>query len=271
MKIPHISVSRKGTWEECQVKYKFRYHLDVMPPTEAVYFTFGKVVHRAIELYTKERGKRLITDIALDILAGTIPLEDRKPAAKPEGDAPQEEPKEEPIKPVDLPTEYRNKLNAHLRNFLRLTEKIGLEGDVEWPFRIDLDPPNERYLVGFIDRIIRKGNDFTVLDWKTSKVSRWRKDERTITKDLQMQTYCWLITKYFDVPAKNVQAALYYLEDGKLVPVRYSEQTLAEVPKQLAAVHKEIQCMPPEKAYGNVGYHCERCDYRKICPFWSLT
>ena len=34
MKISHISVSRKGIWEECQQKYKFRYELQTVVDQE---------------------------------------------------------------------------------------------------------------------------------------------------------------------------------------------------------------------------------------------
>lgn len=253
MNIEHISISREGVWTQCQQLYKFKYHLKVIPdvPTP-FYFTFGKLVHRIIEEHTKAKGKETISKIKSDILTGKLEFEPGKEAPH-------------------LDNENHRRLNLHLSNYMRLAEKIGYEGDIEWPFFIDLDPPNNRCIKGFLDRLIVKDGKAFILDWKTTKPSRWRKDSTTITKDLQLACYCWIVQREFGLEAKNIKASLYYLEDAKLVPVTYSQTTLDAVPTRLAKVYKDIEKTDPDKVYGYVADHCRRCDYRKICPSYSLT
>ena len=252
MKIDHISISREGVWKTCKQQYKYKYHEQVPSgqPTP-FYFTFGKIVHRAIEEYTKARGLRDIKEITDGIMNGTIHLEPGHAAP--------------PLTP-----EYQQKLNKHISHFLGLSKKIGLEGEVEWPFYFDLDPPNKRTIKGFIDRIITNQHGMFLIDYKTTKPSPWRKDHRTITKDLQLQCYCWVAWQHFKVDPTKIKAALYYLEDDKLVPVTFCEQTLLTVPQRLLDVYLQIERANPDQVHGTVGDHCRRCDWRAQCPFYRL-
>lgn len=253
MKIDHISISRESVWQECKQKYKYRYHLEVIPDVETpFYFVFGKLVHKIIEEHTKERGNKTLNSIKSDVLSGKIELEPGKKAPT-------------------LDNDGHKRLNLHLSNYARLVDKIGYDGEIEWPFLYDLDPPNNRGIKGFIDRLILKDNSAFIIDFKTTKPSKWRKDSSNITKDLQLACYCWVVMNEFKIDAKNIKAALYYLEDAKLVPVCFSEKTLLSVPERLVKVYKEIQDCDPDKVSGSVGYHCKRCDYRQTCPFYSLV
>lgn len=252
MKIDHISISRDSIYSECPQKYKFRYHLNVIPDVETpFYFTFGKIIHKIIEEHSKLRGEKSISRIKSEILSGQIELEPGKKAP---------------------PLENRDhvRLASHLRNYMRLVEKIGYDGEIEWYFNYDLDPPNKKTLVGVIDRLIIKDNSAYVIDYKTTKPSKWRKDHTTITKDTQLACYCYVVSKTYGIPPKSIKAALYYLEDAKLVPVIFSEKSLASVPTYLLNAYNKIQLANPDEAVGNVGDHCRRCEYRRICPFYAL-
>lgn len=253
MKIEHISVSRNQCYELCHMQYKYKYHLQVTTnqPTP-FYFTFGKLIHRIIEEHTKSKGEKSIQRIKSEILSGVLEFQPGE-------------------KCPHLDNESHLRLNKNLHNYMNLAEKIGYEGETEWNFLIDIDQPNKRMLKGFIDRLIIKNNTAFILDFKTTKPSKWRKDSNTITKDFQLACYCWIVNKTFGIPAKNIKAALYYLEDAKLVPVSFGEKTLESVPTKLVNAFKEIERYDPDKVIGNVGEHCRRCDYRSMCPFYSLT
>lgn len=253
MNIDHMSISREGVWHECQAKYKFKYHLKVYTDQETPFhFVFGKLVHRIIEEHMKSKGLKSVQAIKSEILSGQIQFEENSVAPK-------------------LDNESHIRLSRHLGNYIRMSEKIGFEGEIEWPFSLDLDPPNNRCIKGIIDRLIIKNDKAVILDWKTTKPSRWRKDITTITKDLQLACYCWVVNKHFGIEAKNISAALYYLDDGKLVPVKFCQQTLDNVPVRLTKVYKDIEQCEADKAHGRVGDWCRFCDYRKICPFYALT
>lgn len=249
MKINHISISREQCFAECPQKYKFRYHLQTISPEPTpVYFTFGKAVHTIAEHYVRGKGTIPVDKLTKDLLSGEIELEPGK-------------------KCPEFDVEQKNKLSKHIRNFMRLTERIGMEGEVEWKFTLDMDGQG-RCMTGFIDRLIHKNGKIVCLDYKTTKPSMWRKDSRTITKDLQLQCYCYVVMKEFGVKAKDVEAALIFLDDYKVVPVRFSEETLLSVPGRLLKVYKQIEEMDPDKVHGVVGRHCQFCDYKSICPYY---
>lgn len=249
MKINHISISREGTWKECKKKYHFRYHLEIIPPEEPIYFLYGKIVHKIIEHYSRNSGD--INEITQSVLNGDILLE------------------EESGKKVtsNLPYDYRKKLPVHLTNFMKLSKVIGLEGEIEWKFDHDLDPPNNRILTGVIDRLIRKQDSCLIIDYKTTKPGPFRKTKSTIGGDLQLQCYARIAQKTFGYKADQITCALYFLDGPEFLPTKFSQETIDGVEKRMLEVYKDIQIADPDTVKGTVGNHCYRCDYKKICPF----
>lgn len=249
----HISVSRKQTWTECQQKYKFRYHLKMLPvgPVQP-YFVYGKLVHKIAEVYVQEQGQRLIEDITSDCLNGIIEIE--------KGQAP----------PV-LDSSYKKKLPEHIRNLKQLSDRIGYDGHLEWPFKFDLQPPDEHFIVGFIDRLIIRGEKYFILDYKTTKKGFWRKNSNTIRKDLQLRCYARILQKEFGAKAENIKAALYYLEGGDLVATNFTQESLNSAEEEMHDAYNQIINTNQNDVYGRVGDQCKRCDYKSVCPFYSLT
>ncbi len=251
MKCNHMSVSRAETYDQCNQKYKFRYELGIIPEVTPFYFTFGKIAHKIIETYTESHGEKSIGTAARSVLDGEVEIE---PGVK--------SPK---LSPKDL-----NRLNMHMTNFAKLTEKIGSDGQTEYAFEIDLDPPNKKIWVGFIDRLIQRGDKFFIVDYKTTKPGKFRKDKVSIRKDLQIKGYCYVVREKFKVPAANIQAALYYLEDDTLVSSgTFTDESLDLVPKKLLSMFKEIEAKDPDGVVGTPGDHCYNCDYKNMCPFYK--
>jgi RecB family exonuclease len=253
MKIDHLSVSRVGVWELCRQQYKYKYH-EKLPSLEEdpIYFTYGSIVHKIAEKYIELKGGTLISEIAEDVLSGKIPLGDGKKLTK-------------------LSTEYKNKLVEHIRAIKKISDQLGYEGKTEWPFEFDLDPPNKKCVVGYIDRLVQKGDKFWILDYKTTKKGWWRKGPKDITNDLQLRTYARVVQKEFNAKPENIKTALYYLEGAELVGACFTEQSLDKVEQELLKHYLEIEKTNANGVLGNVGSHCSRCNYRKICPFYKLT
>jgi len=252
MNINAISISRKGVWDECAQKYKFRYHLNVPSPEPTpFYFTYGKIVHKIAEHYVV--SKKPLKEVCADVLLGRIPIEQT-----PEG---------QDIFVPAIPKDYKAKLPEHVQALELLTEKVGLEGIVEYKFSYDLDPPNNRFVTGFIDRIINKNGKYFLIDYKTTKKGSWRKDEISIVGDLQLRCYARVIQKEFNVDPSDIRGALYYLDGANLVPVRFTEKSLIEAEQILLKAYMEIERSNPDTVIGNVGRHCSRCDYKSICAF----
>lgn len=250
----HISVSRRQTWKECQQKYKYRYHLKIKsnePPQP--YFVYGKLVHKIAEIYVQEQGKKSIEEISRECLSGKIEVEQGQQG------------------PIILEPEYLKKLPTHLKNLKQISDRIGYDGKLEWPFKFDLQPPDNHLIVGVIDRLIIREDKYFILDYKTTKKGFWRKNANTIRTDLQLRCYARVVQREFNAKPENIRAALYYLDGAEVVGTRFSEESLITAEQELHDAYKEITSMHPNDVHGRIGDQCKKCDYRKICPFYSLT
>jgi CRISPR/Cas system-associated exonuclease Cas4 (RecB family) len=251
MNIEHLSVSRSGCFDQCKQQYKFRYHLKVIPARpEQLYFTYGKLVHTAAELYVLGKGSRPITDIVSDLLQGRIDFEGSDNICR-------------------LDDSYYKKLYKHVAFIQRFTEKVGFDGEIEYEIKYDLDPPNNKNFLGYIDRLILKNDEAIIIDYKTSKNNAWRKNKVTIKKDLQLNAYALHVHEKFGIAPEKIQAALVYLEDPQVVSTSFTKKGLEETKNILKNAYYSIESFPEDKVKGNVGHHCTRCDYQDVCPFFD--
>lgn len=251
MNINHISVSRKKCFDTCSQQYKYRYHLKIPNPgPEQIHFVYGTIVHKIAELYVEKRGEMQIGEIAELVLRGKIPIKDDQLCP-------------------DLPAEYKRKLPKHLRAIQNLTERVKFDGVVEYPFEYDLDPPHGRKIVGFIDRLIIKGEKAFILDYKTTKKGKWRVNKDTVTEDLQLRMYARVVQRNFNLKPENIKAALFYMEGEELVAAQFSESSLSQVEDELRNAFIEIEQADADKVWGRVGWHCKFCDYNSMCPFYK--
>lgn len=250
MKIEHLSVSRTQCFDQCQQQYKYRYHLKVIPDKpEQIYFLYGKLVHKAAEIYVQEKAQIPIFEIGKKLLDKTIPFEGSENLHR-------------------LNTEYHNKFWTHLKNIEKLTEKVGCEGETEYKIEFDLDAPNKKILLGFIDRLIIKNDTALIIDYKTSKDNAWRKNKQTIKTDLQMNAYAFVVHDIFKIQPENIHAALFYLEGGKMVSTNFKLENLIKCRETLREKFIKIEQIDENHVKPNVGNHCRRCDYSEICPFF---
>lgn len=252
MDIEHLSISRLNTYENCEQNYKYKYHLRAKADVpEPIFFVYGKLIHKSIELHTKSKGEENIFDISKKLMSGIIPLEEENP------------------KEIKIPYEYTVKLSKHLKNYLSIASKIGFNGEIEKKFLIDLDYPNKKMLKGVIDRIVIKDDQIMILDWKTTKDSNYLKDYTNITSDIQLQCYARVIMKELNVNPKNISAALVYLDVPKIVPARFSEKTLENCEKRLLDAYNTIASKLPENVVGKPSVLCKYCQYRISCAYSS--
>jgi CRISPR/Cas system-associated exonuclease Cas4 (RecB family) len=251
MNINHISVSRKKCHDLCQQQYKYRYHLKLVSPVaEPFYFVYGTIVHKIAELYVEHRGQTPIGELAQEVMRGKVEIEEGKLCPP-------------------IPDDYKKKLTKHLRAIQNLTERIGCEGIVEYEFRYDLDPPNNRCVTGFIDRLIMKNGKAFIIDYKTTKKGKWRVNSETVKEDLQLRMYARVVQREFKLKAEDIKCALFYVDGENLIGAQYNEESLESVEQELLTAFKRIELSDPDKVWGNVGWHCKNCDYATICPFYK--
>jgi len=251
MKIEHISISRKQLWDQCQQAYKYKYHLELKSTEpEPEYFLYGKLIHKVAEDYVNSNLEKNIEKILKEYMDGDLLLEEKK---------------------VVLSNEYKNKAINHVINVKKLSDRIGPGGETEWKFRYDLEPPKNKIVTGVIDRLIIKDDKCFIIDYKTTKKGFWRKNNNTIRSDIQLLCYAMIVNKTLGIKAENIRAALYYLEGGDLIPTKFNQAAIDKTEKLLLETYDNIYEKQPEDVIGKVGQHCRRCDFRKLCPFYSLT
>ncbi len=164
MEIEHMSVSRKSTCDQCDQLYKYQYHLKLKSlEPEPFYFVYGKIVHKIAEEYVLQRGSRQLYEIVSDVLGGKIPIERG----------------EKDVFAPSIPADYKKRMPEHLDSIKKITEKIGFEGYLEYPFYEDLEAPNKKNVKGFIDRLYQKGDLWYIIDYKTTKPGKYRKNNQT--------------------------------------------------------------------------------------------
>jgi ATP-dependent exoDNAse (exonuclease V) beta subunit len=218
------------------------------------YFAYGKLVHKIAEVYVQEQGKKAIETIASECLKGNIEVDQGKPA---------------PI----LTAEYKKKLPQHLKNIKKINDEIGYDGELEWLFKYDMQPPDNHMITGVIDRLIIRGDKYFILDYKTTKKGKWRKNAGDIGKDLQLRCYARVVNKHYGAKPENIRAALYYVDGvgGELVSTRFTEESIMTAEEELHKSYKHIISTNPNDTYGRVGDQCRRCDWRKICHAFKTT
>jgi CRISPR/Cas system-associated exonuclease Cas4 (RecB family) len=250
MLIDHLSVSRTSCFELCQQQYKFKYHLKVIPDKpEQIYFTYGKLVHTAAEHFVELKGQRKIHEIVHDLLTGALEFEGFD-------------------KIHMLDSDYKRKLFEHTAFIEKFTEKVGFDGEIEHEVKYDLDPPNNKTFLGYIDRLIIKNDQAIILDYKTSKDNSWRKNKSNIGSDLQLCAYALYVHEKFNIQPEKIQAALVYLENPQIVSTSFSKKRLEDTKKKLKTTFYSIENFDENKVIGNVGNHCRRCDFSNKCAFY---
>ena len=251
MNIEHISVSRGKSYKQCPYYYKLKYHDKIPNPgEEQFYFVYGKIIHKIAEMHVEERGKRTVKQISDEVLKGKVEIENGKVAPP-------------------LPFEYKKRLPGHLKAIEKLNKTIGCDGITEHKFKYDLESPKEKYVTGFIDRIIIKEGKAWIIDYKTTKKGPFRENRQTIKYDPQLRIYSRVVQKEFRIDPPNIKAALYYLEDEQILSSCYDETSLDSIERELLGVYNTIKEHAPENARGVTGQHCQRCEYRDMCPFFK--
>ena len=80
-----------------------------------------------------------------------------------------------------------------------------------------------------------------------------------------------MVQKEFGIEPENIKSGLYYLEDEEAISSSYDEESLIRVEQELLAVYDTIFSHEPDQVVGTTGQHCQRCEYRDMCPFFKSS
>jgi len=235
MFINTISNSKRDTFKQCKLKYRYKY-VDRLAEydlsnTDALHF--GSYIHQIFEDGAAASGLDELTQLA----------EKHKDTYK-------------------FAAAYNKKIEPCLKNFLRLNASFPEVGIAELHF--DLEIAEGITLNGFIDRIIKgKDGGVLVIDYKTGKRE---KSKVELFQDPQLKGYVYAVHKLYDVPLNKITAAHYYPITDNLVNVQYtSNQIFSHIRSVVDDVwkirkSKKTDLTPIRNQY------CNWCPYKSLCP-----
>lgn len=129
----------------------------------------------------------------------------------------------------------------------------------------NIKPETEVYIIsekyniqGYIDAIFIKGNEITIIDYKTSK-----RDELTEQYKLQLAIYALLTYEKFKKLPKKVY--LYFLRHGTEIPITIDESLLKIAQKEAELIHINTISNLMEDYPKNSSNLCCWCDFQDNC------
>lgn len=253
--MPIFSHSRLKTFEQCQLKYKFKYIDQVESKIEQGIEAFlGELVHKALEkLYTDLKFQK---QNSLEELLQHFNSEWKKnwnPGII--------------IVRKDYTQENYRKMGEQFISDYYNRHRPFQEGKVvglETKVMIKLDPEGKYTLQGFIDRLMTTGDGkYEIHDYKTNSSLPY---EEYLKEDRQLALYALAVLKNYQ-DAKDVKLIWHFLAFDKKLILEKSQEELEKLKKDtidLIGKIKNTKTFEPKKSR-----LCDWCEFRPICPEWK--
>ena len=246
------SHSKLSSFEQCPLKYKYRYIDKIIPEMEQTIEAFlGGMVHETLEwIYTEvQKGNTLDLDTVIDFyinLWNNCYKKDFK-ITRTECDAEHY---------FNLGIKFV--IDYFLANSPFKDNTIALEHKILIP----LDSEGKYLVQGFIDRLVhdKDTNIFEIHDYKTGNSM---KSQEELDLDRQLALYSLGIKHSFP-EAKDVHLIWHYLAYNKKMQSKRSDEQLEQLKQDIIDLIDKIEAtkeFPP-----NTSALCNWCEYQSICP-----
>jgi len=232
----HLSVSKLKTFKQCKAKYHFDY-IQHLPKKDKDFLTFGSFVHEVLELFEKM------------IIAGNkephhiLMKKCFAEALKNWKNITQDQKKES----FDILCAFLKKRSSDCY--------IPLAAEKE--FSIDIG--NTVLLNGFIDLVKEEQGLIHVIDYKSSKQTKYLKKD-----PLQLLTYAYVMCLENEKLDKVKSSYVMLKFDFEEITFEFSREEALGIEKQFRDHYVEIN---DEKLFRpTTGPLCEYCDFSEHCP-----
>ncbi|MBU1201597.1 MAG: PD-(D/E)XK nuclease family protein [Nanoarchaeota archaeon] len=248
------SHSRISTFEQCKLKFKYKYIDKIEPLVKDTVETFlGSRVHEALE--------KLYQDLKF-----------------------QKNPTKEELL-VFLETNWHEKWNDEIlivrkeytkENYLEMAKKfVSNYYDHYHPFdqavtigtemyiSIKLDEEGTYQLQGYVDRLDSNGETYEIHDYKTANSLPI---QEYLDKDRQLALYAIAIKEQYN-DAKAVKLVWHYLAFDKELQSQRTDDELEKLRYTIIEVIQEIEAC--KEFSSKVSALCDWCEYKNICPEWK--
>lgn len=253
--MPIYSHSRLSSFEQCPLKFRFRYIDKIIPEVKDTIESFlGRVVHEALEwLY-------------LEVKAGKLPHIDELISYY-ASNWRRNYHQELKINRNGLTSEdYFNKGIQFLVNYYMKHKPFDDNTlEVEKRIEIQLDELGRYKIQGFIDRLSYnlENEEYEIHDYKTANnLPR----EEQIAKDKQLALYALGIKESFGKD-KEVSLVWHFLAHDVKIKIKKTNDELEQLKQNTINLIKEIETtteFPAQKSP-----LCNWCEYKPICPAWK--
>lgn len=249
------SHSRLSTFENCPLKFRYKYLDKIVPVFEtSIEAHLGKSVHAALEWLYHQVRKGIIPDI------DEVIIEYNKKWEK------NWDPSIKNVKKRFTTKEYFNKginfiLDYYMKNKPFEEKTLGIEKRIV----IDLDKTGKYKLQGYIDRLAYnlKTGEYEIHDYKTSGSLP---EPEHIENDRQLGLYSLAIEEEFGSD-KEITLIWHYLAFNRKIHSKRTKPQLEKLKKETIELINRIETaenFPPKKSY-----LCSWCEYKEICPLWN--
>lgn len=248
-----LSVSKTSTYDSCKAKFKYVY-VHRLPRKEFSYHTFGKFLHRVLELFhlhyikgtqlelseSKESYSKVLSRIYKEVLNEAEFLNKLDPESK---------------------KEAHEILDKYLRKLI-MERNQGVTHEilsVEKNFNVEIN--DQVRLIGMIDRV-QLDNDgiMHVVDYKTTKNKKYLQGD----DPLQLLTYAYVLLQE-DPSIKKVRGSYMLLRhDFEAITKEFHLDEILSIKDRYANYGES---MLNEKEYpANPTGLCRFCEYVNLCP-----
>ncbi len=245
------SHSRISTFEQCPLKFKFRYIDNITPEIKQTIEGFlGNKVHETLEWIYKQlmNQQQVHLDNAIEFYIQIWNKDFNK---------------EIKITKENYDAEYYfNKgikfiIDYFLSNHPFKDNTIALEKQI----MIDLDEEGKYKLQGYIDRLVfnKETNSYEIHDYKTGASI---KSQEEIDKDRQLALYSLGIKKNFE-NAKDITLIWHFLDFNKKMFSKRTDEQLESLRNEIIEIIKKIESTTEFQA--NPGCLCNWCEFKNYC------
>jgi len=236
---PFVSYSQINTFSVCPLQYKYKYVLKI-PTKPSHTLTFGQSIHNTLREFHNyevrehkvEEGEILKIYEKEFIPVGYENLEHRL-------------------------QRFEQGKQALIRYIKIRKEKFGKPKYLEESFKLrNFEVP----LLGTIDRIDQKNDQYEIIDYKTGTA----KDQKAVDKDEQLTIYVMAAKEKLNIEPKKL--SLYFIEgDIKMDTTRTKE----DIEKEKGRIAKAITDIKNSSFEPKIGIQCKYCGFNKICPAYK--